>query len=261
MTNSEIMRVRGDFNGLFGEPKIILMDREYLPDGLSETGALDLRNIKGLSWGTILSTCKSASLRLYNIMLHSLDGIERLRATSRLSMERANRVSDLTSVYKMGWLKNLFVSDFPRLTNIEGIGALEHLETLHLSGNRGSLTPPLRLASIQPIARLSKLEQLTVGNVRVADGDITGIASLPKLRELSLPNAFDRKQFAFLAKRMNDQLDLPISANRKMNVSCRTCGQSLFHFIGKRMPTLCKVCDRERFEKMTIQFEDLMAVS
>jgi hypothetical protein len=243
------------------EPKIVLMDRAYPPDSLGETGALDLRNIKEPVWETIVSTCKSASIRLYHIMLQSLEGIERLDATSSLSMEWANKVSGLSPVFRMVWLKNLFVSDFPRLANIEGIEALEHLKTLHLSGNRGSLHPPLRLVSIQPIAKLSNLQELTVANVRLEDDDITFLAALPKLRELTLSNSFDRKQFAFLAKRLNGQLDLPISANRKMNVSCPTCGQSLFYFIGKRMPSLCKGCDSKKFEKMTSQFEDLMATS
>jgi hypothetical protein len=98
-------------------------------------------------------------------------------------MEWANKISDLDPVFKMVWLKSLLVSDFPRLTNIEGIGKLKHLKTLHLSGNRGSLHPPLRLVSIRPISELSNLEELEVVNVQLEDDDIILIASLPKLRK------------------------------------------------------------------------------
>jgi hypothetical protein len=66
-------------------------------------------------------------------MLQSLDGIERLQATSSLGMEWAKKISDLGPVFKMIWLKSLSVSDFECLTNIEGIGELEDLKALHLS--------------------------------------------------------------------------------------------------------------------------------
>ena len=243
------------------EPEIVLLDRDYSPDVLGERGALDLRNIKGTVWETILSRCKSASLRLYHIMLQSLDGIERLQATSSLSIEWANKISDLDPVFKMVWLTSLLVSDFPRLTNIEGIGKLKHLKTLHLSGNRGSLHPPLRLVSIRPISELSNLEELEVVNVQLEDDDITLIASLPKLRKLFSSYTFDRKQFAFLAKRLNAQLDSPISASIEANVPCGTCGQPLSYFIGKRTPAVCRSCDCKKFEKLTGEFKDLIAAS
>jgi hypothetical protein len=243
------------------EPKIVLMDRDYSQDSLRETEALDLRNIKWTVWETILSTCKASDLRLYHIMMESLDGIERLQATSRLSMEWANKITELTQVFQMVWLKYLFISDFPRLTNIDGIEALQRLTELHLSGNRGSLHPPLRMVSVEPIARLPNLEKLTLVNIRLENDEIGFLGAFPRLRELTLSNSFDRKQFAYLAKRLNPQLDLPISASRRMNLPCPKCGQSLSYFIGKRMPTLCATCDSDRFKKFTLQFEDLMAAS
>jgi len=251
---------RIDLNSVM-EPKIVLMDRNYSPDSLNETGPLDLRNIKPSEWETILAKCQSENLRLYHIMLVSLDGVERLKTTSSLAMEWANKIPNLNPVFKMLWLSNLFISDFPRITNIEGIEALRGLKTLHLSGNRGSLHPPLRLASIQPIAHLSNLEELTVFNTRLENDDISFLASLPKLRVLTLSNTFAREKFAFLAKRMNAQLGIPITAYRRMNFPCPTCGEALFYFIGKRMPTLCKRCESKRFEKLTHQFEELVGAA
>jgi hypothetical protein len=243
------------------EPKIVLMDRDYSPDVLDEKGALDLRNIRQAAWEQIILRCKSVSLRLYHLIFPSLDGSERLESTASLSMEWANKIPDLGPVFKMSWLRSLFVSDFPRLSNIAGIEALQDLRTLHLSGNRGSLQPPLRLSSLQPIAELSNLEELAVLNVRLQDDDITFLASLPKLRELTLSNSFDRKQFAFLASKLNAQLNSPISASREMNLPCTKCGKPLSCFIGKRQPSVCKNCDRTRFERLTTEFQEIMAAS
>ena len=242
-------------------PKIVLMDREYSLDDLADDGDLDLRNIGGIAWEAILSICKSKRLRLYHVKIPSLSGVERLRDTSRLSMVWANQISSLDSVFQMTWLTSLSVSDFRLLKSIEGIGKLECLESLHLSGNLGSLSPPLRMDSIRPISALQNLRELTVQNVRLENDDITFLAQLPKLNRLVLSSTFDWKQFAFLAKRLNGQLEVPITASTKMKMPCRSCGGSLSLFIGKRRPLLCESCDRKRFEKLTRQFEEQVAVS
>jgi len=240
---------------------MVLMDRDYQRDTIREAAALDLRNVKASSWEVILSTCKASDLRLYHIMIESVEGIERLQRTSRLSMEWANKIKEITPVFQMVWLTYLFISDFPRLTNIKGIEALQQLTELYLTGNRGSLNPPLQMASLEPIASLTSLEILTLSNIRLENEDITFLASLPKLRELYLSNRFERKQFAYLAKRLNPQLDTPISASTMAKMPCSKCGQSRFMFTGTRMPFLCKICDAEKFRKLTLQFEDLMAAS
>ena len=234
------------------KPIMVLMDSDFPEESLREESALDLRNIKDAAWGIILSTCRAADLHLYHIMVQSLDGIERLRNTSCLSMMWANKISNLAPVFQMVWLKKLSVSDFPRLRCIDGIEALQDLEELDLSGNLGSLQPPLRLTSVRPIEKLSNLEKLTLANIRLENDDITFLASLSKLRDLFLSNQFERKQFAYLAKRLNGQLDGPTQPSTKTNISCRRCPNPLYHFTGQRMPILCKVCDHDRFNKLTL---------
>jgi hypothetical protein len=243
------------------EPIVVLMDRGYSKADLQSRLALDLRNIKGSVWDDMVSTCRAVDLRLYHLMVRSLDGIERLDGTTILSAEWANNVSDLTPIFRMSWLQKLFLSDFPQVRGIEGIGALTALTELHLSGNRGSLYPPLRISSIRPIAALSKLRKLTLANIRLADSDISCIASLPALKDLDLPYRFDRKQFAFLAKRLNPQLTVRIRASDGLNVGCRTCGANLFVFRGKRVSVICRACEAGKFETLTVQFENLVDAS
>lgn len=242
------------------EPVIALMDRDYSRENLREEGALELRNIKDAVWETILSTCRASELHLYHVMLRLLVGIERLRNTSRLSLEWANRITGLAPVFQMPWLEYLFVINVSLLRNIEGIEALQNLISLHLSGDPDGLNPPLRLASIKPIAKLSRLEELTLENIRL-DDEISFIASFPRLRELNLATRFERKQCAYLAKRLNAQLDQPTRASTVTNISCRNCGNPLFAFRGRRMPILCKDCDDKRFDKLTQEFEILTRAS
>jgi len=252
----------GLFSNFFShKPVMILVDREFSMESLRVTGALDIRNINDAAWKLILANCAASDLGLYHVTAASLEGTAQLCQTSSLAIEWANKIVDLSPVFKMAWLKRLFISDLPRLRNIEGIDGLKDLNHLHLSGNRGSLHPPLCLTSIKPLARLVHLETLTLFNVRLDDDDVAPIASISSLRDLAISNKFERKQLAFLSKHLNPQLKHPIRACYKMNLPCETCAGPLHAFTGRRMPVLCGTCKKERFERLNLQFEQLVAQS
>jgi hypothetical protein len=236
-----------------------LMDRSFSSESLGQHSSLDLRNIDDDAWEMIVSCCAATELRLYHLVLRSLAGIDRLQSTSRLSIVWANGVADISPICQMSWLNSLSLSDLPHLRTIDGIEALQNLSELHLSGNLGALHPPLRLESVKAIGKLATLEKLELLNLRLGNDDISFVASsFSNLRILTLSNEFERAQFAYLAKRLNAQLAEPISACAKLNVSCPKCGGELFRFTGRRMPTLCAVCERDRFERLVGQFEELL---
>ena len=173
----------------------------------------------------------------------------------------ANKISNLAPVYQMHWLETLELSDFPLLREIRGIEGLKNLRELHLSGNQGSLHPPLRMESVLPIAGLSRLEKLET--LPISDSknrDVTFVAtSFPNLKSLGLSNEFERSQFAYMAKKLNAQLRRPILASRDLHVPCAKCGGALHLFTGRQMPIICKDCNERKFQKMTEQFDQLKA--
>jgi hypothetical protein len=237
---------------------ILLMDRDFSRERLATNSILDLRNIDETGWNQIVPGCIAVDLRLYHLTIRSLEGIERLRNTVRLALEWAKRIPDLSPVFRMRWLQCLSVSDFSLLRSIEGIESLEGLSELHLSGNLGSLHPPLRLASVKPVARLANLKVLSLENLRLDDDDVTSIASLSSLRDLFIQRQFERAQLAYLAKKLNPQLKIPITAYRETQAPCPRCSRSMCVFTGRRMPILCRACDTGKFERLTRQFEKLM---
>jgi hypothetical protein len=239
------------------KPVMLLMDRAPAFERLEDSPALDLRNINEAGWQQILSSCRALELRLYHTTTPSLLGIDMLRTTLRLAIEWANKISNLSPVFKMTRLECLCLSDFPSLRSIAGIESIQGLTELHLSGNRGSLNPPLRLDSIKPIAQLARLKKLTIQNVKLEDDDVTPIAALSSLRDLTISDNFERKQIAFLAKHLNSQLIAPITAYRETNLLCRKCGTALYIFTGRRMPTVCTSCDSRKFERLTVEFKEL----
>ena len=181
--------------------------------------------------------------------------------TKRLSLEWANKVTTLRPVFDMTWLSTLSVSDFPKVSDIDGIAALNDLVELSLSGNQGSLSPPLKIKSIAPVTELQKLEHFSLSVARLGDDDITPLASLGSLRQLNLSNQFDRTQFAFLAKRLNAQLENKIEACSATNQACQKCGLAKYMFTGRKQPILCRHCDAPRFTKLTDQFLALVAAA
>lgn len=239
------------------QPVMILMNQRFAPEQLERQPALDLRNIDKKSWELILSRTEAVELRLYHLTTNSLSGIEKLHKTLRLAIEWATKVSDLAPVFRMEWLQSLRVSDFRLLRSIAGIERLQGLTELHLSGNLGSLTPPLRLCSIKPLAGLKNLQRLELEDVRLEDDDVTPIASISSLKELGIARNFDRKQLAFLARSLNAQLKEPITAYAEAGIPCSHCGNPQFLFTGRRMPVLCRNCDSAKFDRLTLQFEEL----
>jgi hypothetical protein len=240
-------------------PLIVMMDQKLAPQTLNGHESLDLRSIDAKAWKAILESCTAPELRLYYLKIKSLVGVERLRQTSQLSIEWANKVEDIAPLFAMRWLTKLFLSDFPRIRTIDGIEAMQDLSELHLSGNRGSLSPPLHLHSLLPIARLRNLERLEILNIRLEDRDISFVASaFPRLRNLRLSGKeFERAQFAFLAKELNAKLEEPLVSSWQMNYApCPKCGRKLHVFMGRRMPILCEFCDERRFKKLTEEFEN-----
>lgn len=239
------------------KPVIVLADRPFSVADIQTTEALDVRNVSRKSWGTLLAHCAAKELRLYHVLLASLDGIERVRTATSFEIVWANKITDLAPVFRMERLERLTVSDLPQLRSLEGIEALGNLTEVDISGNCGSLSPPLRLASLKPLAKLAKLTKLLIFNVRLEDEEISFIGSaFPHLRSLDVWNHnVDRAQLAWIAGKLNPQLEQPISAHRKLSVPCKKCGGSLYRFVGYRMPIVCERCDETRFRKLVAEFE------
>lgn len=237
---------------------MFLLDKPFSGSELEKHVELDLRNVGAKAWPVLLYASRAADLRLYNIKLQTLEGIEQLVNVTRLQLEWANKIADVGPVFRQHDLTSLSIFDFPKWRELDGIESLSKLTELRLSGCRGSLTPPLQLRSIEPVTRLHKLAAFSLEVAKLEDDDITVLARCAGLRDLQLSNQFDRGQFAYLAKHLNSQLLEPITAYRDTNATCKACGGKKSMFTGRRMPSLCQSCDAIRFDKHVAEFERLM---
>lgn len=240
---------------------MILVNNPFSDIDIEESSELDLRNIGAANWPRLLSCCRAKNLRLYHITLKSLDGIENLAETKELTMEWATKIEKLDPIFRLQNLSKLSVFDFPKLRELSGIENLNKLCELNLSGSRGAIDPPLRLATIDPVTRIPNLVSLSLANARLEDDDITCLSRCRNLRNLHLSKNFDRGQYAFLAKHLNGQLDSPLTAHITSGIRCDHCGSDKAMFIGRRMPLLCRKCDARKFSKLEQEFENLVQVS
>ena len=223
----------------------------------SLSGPLELRNIDDRAFRQIASGCQASVLRLYHLSVKALEGIENLRTVSDLTLHWATKITSLKPVFGMTWLRRLEIFDLPRLKDIEGIEALTELNEFSANGGMGK---PLRLASLSPLAALSSLTRFTLINAQITDDDITVLAKLPRLRHLNLSNQFEREQVAFLAKKLNPQLETPLSAHVETHLACAQCGTLRCMFTGRRIRNnfLCRQCEPARFEKLANEFQRLV---
>lgn len=237
---------------------ILLLDRPFPERQLDGSAELDLRNVSAQVWPLVLSRCEAIELRLYHLTLRSLEGIDALINTRRLTLEWATKIEVLGPVFKLYSLTHLSIVEFPQLRRLDGIEALSELVELNLSGSLGGGSSPLRLASIEPVSRISKLTKLSLMNTKLESDDITSLAQCSHLRHLKLSNQFERAQVAFLASRLNEQLVEPLTAYVSTHLRCEKCNGLKSMFVGRRMPFLCRTCDSPRFEKLASEFEQMV---
>lgn len=237
---------------------VLLLDKTYSVQQLSESLELDLRNVGIKVWPKVVSNCRASTLRLYHITLSDLDGIETLTATKTLELEWATKIETLLPVFQMRELESLSIYDFPKVKNLDGIEELSKLRELNLSGSRGALTPKLSIQSIAPVSKIPNLTSLSLTNAVLEDDDITKLARCSQLRHLKLSNQFDRAQVAYLAKHLNEQLVEPLSSHIASNIKCKTCNGNQTMLIGRRMPMLCQACNDKQFTRYVDEFNQLV---
>jgi hypothetical protein len=91
------------------------------------------------------------------------------------------------------------VHNAPKLSSIEAAAGLRRLKVLWLSGG---VYTPMRIASLEPLAKLHGLRSLTLSNVRVRDRSFRALGGMRQLRKLELPLYFPASEFAWLEQKL-----------------------------------------------------------
>jgi hypothetical protein len=142
---------------------VALECRDRLPDLSS------LRSVRGLR--KLILTCRAAG--------DSLRPIAELPSLRRLELRGCNDISDLDGLQVPPSLENLTLSGFANLISLSGAERWETLKTLELF-------ECLQLSDLGPITGMKSLETVGIGIHQVSTVDLSPLAELSKLREITL---------------------------------------------------------------------------
>jgi hypothetical protein len=207
----------------------------------------------------------------------STDGIRwltPLRKLESLGIRAAAKLNSLSGIDSLSNLKHLYCEHIPRVRSLRPLESLGNLEELILEQSMGT-DKPLRFDSLEPISNHPHLRCVILRGVKVDDGSLRPLATLPCLRNL-FPGSYavDIHQLAFLAARLNRQLvkEDRLASTRPLPEPhwprCRTCQNAQVQLIGKvgsRYRLLaCPDCDKdliaERDKIFQAQRNDAIAI-
>lgn len=160
-------------------------------------------------------------------------------------------------------LRRLSIVHFPRVTDLEPLARLSGLEELTLetlpSGDASGKHQVV--ASFRPLAPLKKLRVLRLAGVRAEDNDLSPLDGLKALQELALGNLFPQQQFARLARELPHVRCVFLAPFLRLEGHiCRKCGDEKVMLTGSDVPNpkvVCPVCHRKKFEANVAHFEQL----
>ena len=115
--------------------------------------------------------------------MKSLDGIESLVSLETLGL-RGYVVRDLAPLAALPHLRGLTMTYTDAVTDYTPIARLEHLRRFELT--LGNITDQAELPSLDFLAGLEELEEVTIQNVALADPRLDALAELPRLRRVRL---------------------------------------------------------------------------
>lgn len=119
--------------------------------------------------------------------LESLDGIEALRSLSALGVHLARKLTDISTIRAvastMGRLSFEYCSGVNDLTPLNALTAVSHL----------NVSDCRRIESLGPLRAMTQLESFYAwGSTAVADGDLSPLLALPRLRNIRMKS---RKEY------------------------------------------------------------------
>ena len=142
---------------------------------------------------------KVSALSLYDVRATSLRPLEKMESLTKLSIEWARKLEDLSFLNGCKRMETLILSDLGRINSIEPVSSLNILRHLEVSGGIESVA---KFQTLKPISSCKNLSTLCLSNIRVSDDDLQFVSELPNLKELDISNQWPTEQYALLSKKL-----------------------------------------------------------
>ncbi|MGV3617152.1 MAG: hypothetical protein ACO1SV_17635 [Fimbriimonas sp.] len=135
-------------------------------------------------------------LYLYEFKGEDLTALGEISGLRHLKIQWAPKFTSLESIRALHHLETLFLTDTPKLRDLEPVAGLERLRAFEYSGGfvRGVVAETL-----EPLTRLPRLEELRMVHLKVERDGLRPLARCSTLRDLELSNQFDMEDYALLS--------------------------------------------------------------
>ncbi len=184
-----------------------------------------------------------------------LEQLNLLESLEILYLERNSKVTNLSPLRNCSSLKGLGIVNFKNLHSIVELAGMKDLRKVVVEGGMWTRRT---IDTLAPLSGLSKLEELDLANVKVADNSLKALEPLRQLRELTVANFFPTEEFAWLSTRLTKTkctwfmpyIDLEYSA-------CKKCGKNKMVMLsGRGTSSLCKACDSTKLARHIEKFNN-----
>ncbi len=180
--------------------------------------------------------------------LSALELLHNVKTLALGSNTKAKRLWDLNRNYA---LRELSISNFPKLTTLGDLRDATSVEALELDGGEEK---PMRVQNLAPLSNLIRLQRLYLSNIRVIEDGLFPLASLTNLEELVLPNVFPTREYAMLSVRLqNTRCD---KFAPYIHLGSAIDGKDCM-VVGRRRPLLNSTADAKRLKRYAKDFEGL----
>ncbi len=137
----------------------------------------------------------------YNMRVADLSRLSMLENIKFLALELNTKSNRLWDIEKNRSLLELYISDFPKLNNLEDLRNTKSIKRLQLSGGMWN---SLKVESLEPLSSLKQLRTLSLSNIKVQNEGLIPLSILTDLEELELPNLFPTKEYAMLSVKLKN---------------------------------------------------------
>jgi hypothetical protein len=128
----------------------------------------------------------------YPVTAASFEGLRALRSLRHLSIDSPRKVSDFLPLLDLPALKTLLITNAKHMADIEWLGGAHHLEVI---GIEGSMWTAQRIATLRPLAGLTRLQAFFATSTRLGDKDLSPLALCPSLQFLGCAQFAPRAEF------------------------------------------------------------------
>lgn len=188
-------------------------------------------------------------LKMYEIRCTNLSALGSLASLEKLDLDWNTKIEKLWDMSKLTSLKYLHINDFSKLHDVSAIARLPQLTELTLSGGMWN---KLSLDSVKPLANLTSLKTLDLGNIEIKDeGSILPLSSLRQLDTLTIPSRFPTEEIARLSIELPNTKCEFFAPYVKVNFG----DDKDILIVGKGKPRLSSKRDMKRIEKYVAEFK------